>query len=193
MSDPIEYTDEVLIARAIENGWKQCINVTDEWPGRPGSPFTGWNKGTSARHMEPGREYTTWVGKYPNRHQITYIGSWAHDPREAFSHEDRCQECGKWVEYGGYGGYGGYEPGTHRDYCWNCNHWLAHVKKYGQPDPQHRHAVIDRPDGTRTIYTIGTQTTPSQHCGHGGAWFTIRTQTRDQNGRWTDTTPEALT
>lgn len=164
-----EYSDEILIARAIENGWEQCIEATDQWPGRPGFPFTGWKMTHGARHMEPGREYAEWVGKHPNREKRTYIATWAHDPRKAFSHEDRCRECGKWVEYGGMAGY---EGDVSREFCWDCDLWLRRVADYAKPDPRHDRVVIDKGNG-RFIYTIGRATRPSSHNGFGGSWFTI--------------------
>jgi hypothetical protein len=119
--------------------------------------------------MVPGREYEEWVGEYPNREKRTYVATWAHEPRKAFSHEDRCGECGKWVEYGGMAGHLG---DVRREFCWNCNHWLQRVADYNAPDPHHKRAVIDTATG-RNIYTIGTSTRPSSHNGFGGAWFTI--------------------
>jgi hypothetical protein len=169
MTADTEYSDDVLIARAIENGWKQCVGVTDEWPGSVHSPFTGWKKRTSARHMEPGREYTEWIGEHPNRVKRTYVATWAHEPRKAFSHEDRCAECGLWIEYGSMFGYMGDKS---REFCWDCNHWLQRVADYTEPDPHHKRVVIDKEDG-RHIYSIGNATRPSSHNGFGGAWFTI--------------------
>ena len=166
---PDRYADDVLIARAIENGWEQCIDVTDRWPGMPGHPFTGWNMNGVGRPMVLGRSYDEWVGEYPNREKRTYIATWAHDPRKAFSHEDRCGECGKWVEYGGMAGYLG---NVRREFCWYCNQWLQRVADYTAPDPHHKRAVIDTARG-RSIYQIGTATRPSSHNGFGGTWFTI--------------------
>lgn len=170
-----EYTDDELIARAIENGWEWHEGLTGRWPGRgPKWPFTGWKMTHAAVHVTEGKEYIHWEGTHPNRVRTTRIQSKAERPREAFSHEDRCGECGKWIEYDGMFGYEGPGSGVKsREFCWTCNHWLTHVAKYTAPDPRHERAVIEARDG-RNVYTIGTATRPSSHNGYGGHWFTIR-------------------
>lgn len=172
------YTDDELIARAIAQGWEQLDAVTDRFPGSSTFPWTGWLvRGGVGMPVLPGKERTEWVGKYPNRHQVTYVDSWARLPRERLAHEDRCGECGLLIEYGGYIGFEAERAPL--PFCWDCQFWVSRVAevragtrrgvgRQGTP------VVVDRLHGQDHVFVgIGQSRTPSSHNGYGGSWFTL--------------------
>jgi hypothetical protein len=167
---PRHYSDDELIQRAIDNGWEQLVAVTDRFPGSKAYPWTGWlvkptGPGIPVR---PGVERTEWVGDYRNRHQETYVDSWARLPRQRLAHEDRCGECGLLIEYGGFIGM---EPErAPLPFCWDCKFWLARI-----PLKPGCFVATDRHSNGPAFYSIGPNSTlPSSRNGFGGHWFTIR-------------------
>lgn len=168
MNDVRVYTDDELIARAAENGWEQCVAITDRFPGRPDYPWTGWLHGFGSP-VAPGKECDEWVGVYPGRQKVTYVDTWARLPRRTFSHEDRCGECGKWIEYGSTAGFE-FERRP-LPFCWHCKFWLDRIT----PTSRSRvgRAAVEALITEGGYYSIGTAKTPSSHNGHGGHWFTV--------------------
>jgi hypothetical protein len=164
-----EYTDEQLIARAIENGWEQLIGVTDRFPGNPVFPWTGWVHDGCGTPVRPGETRFEWIGDYRTRRKVTYVDSWARLPRQAFSHEDRCQECGKWIEYGGFLGYEVWRAPL--PYCWHCKFWIDRIERKASAAGGRKSEPFVSDDFG--YYGIGTATTPSNHNGFGGSWFTV--------------------
>lgn len=161
------YTDEQLVERALANGWEQLIEVTDRFPGSPAYPFTGWLRRSTGPgiHVAPGAERTEWVGTHPHRRQETYVDTWGRYFRGKLDHEDRCQECGLWIEYGGF-------AGMERErapiaFCWDCKFWLARIPLDG------KHFVAEGSDGLPYYYSLGPHAIPSSHNGFGGAWHTV--------------------
>jgi hypothetical protein len=164
-------TDEELIQRAFENGWEQMIAVTDRWPcTHKDWPFTGWLTGDrTGIPVRPGEERTEWIGGRWNRHQNTYVDSWAHVLRPVFDHDDRCQECGLWIEYERY--IGMERERAPIQHCWHCRFWLAHI-----PLPERSFVAAHPQNGKRTFYAMGGAKSPSSHNGYGGTWMTVTFQ-----------------
>lgn len=163
-------TDDELIARAIEQGWEQLDHVTDRFPGSPAWPWTGWLIGGMGVPVRPGEERTAWVGNYPNRHQVTYVDSWARIPRERLDHDDRCGECGKLIEYGGFAGYE--RERAPLPFCWHCKFWLERIAHH-HLDTRRSAVVVQLGGHEHVVVSIGPATRPSSHNGYGGTWFTL--------------------
>lgn len=162
------YTDEQLVERALENGWEQCVGVTDHFPGSVAYPFTGWLRRPTgpAIHVSPGAERTEWVGTFPNRRQEAYVDTWGRYFRGKLDHEDRCHECGHWIEYGGFIGFE--RERAPITYCWDCQFWLPRIEALHDG----KHFVAEH-DGLPCFYSIGPRATPSWHNGFGGSWHTV--------------------
>jgi hypothetical protein len=157
-----EYTDDELVARAIENGWEQLVAVTDRFPGSRDYPWTGWLHGGTGSPVKPGVERTEWIGDWPNREKVTFVDSWAHGLRGKFDHEDRCGECGKFIEYEGFVGFE--RKRAPLPFCWDCKFWLERIPM------KDRQFVAGDPT---VFYGIGTKTRPSSGNGYAGRWFTV--------------------
>lgn len=161
------YSDEELIQRAIDNGWEQLVEVTDRFPGSKAYPWTGWLHGGVGSPVSPGKELTEWIGEWPNREKVAFIDSWVRMLRGTFDHEDRCQECDKFIEYGRF-------IGMEREraplaHCWDCKFWLPRIAALHDG----KHFVAEGSDGKPYWYSLGSKKTPSSHNGFAGRWHTV--------------------
>jgi hypothetical protein len=156
-------TDEEVIQRAIDNGWTlEPLSVNSigyetgmwrrEGVGRPYGTF-------------PGPCWSTIDGKRVKVSDGPYTTTAADVMREALAdHDDRCQECGRWIEYG-------WNVGLERSkaplpYCWDCEFWVDRLWLVFDT----RRVFVDQDHG---FCTIGPAKTPSKHNGFGGSWWTI--------------------
>lgn len=147
------HSDGVIIARAVENGWRQQL-VRDR---QVMSGFVGWVKDLGGG--------------------IPFVDD---DPavsmRARFDHDDRCGECGQWIEY---------DVRDHRDpvlrmgpfeFCWGCRFWLDRIRAAAKNPDGHLVAVTTlgyaSMEPAPTFLGLGSQTRPRPGNGFGG-WFVV--------------------
>jgi hypothetical protein len=155
-------TDEEIVARAVENGW-----VQEPRPNNALGPGGMWRR---EGHGIPygtfkGPRWATVAGKRVKVDDSpTYTVSPADVMREKLAdHDDRCGECGRWIEYGGQFGFE--RSRAPLPFCWLCSFWLARVNET---------APGKFVSQSFTYYGIGSHKTPSPHNGFGGSWWVVR-------------------
>lgn len=154
-------TDEEIIQRAIENGWTLeplTVNMLGYETGTWRRDGRGYNYGTF-----PGPLWKTIGGERVKVSDGPYTKTAADVMREALAdHDDRCEECGRWIEYGFFVGFE--RSNAPLPYCWDCQFWVKRLVH----DP--RRVFVDQSHG---YCTIGGAAAPSKHNGFAGAWWTI--------------------
>lgn len=167
----MDYTDEELFARMEFNGWQMAIGKTDHPHGHPRFPWTGWyHAGDGGSTGLPCRDepVKSWRGTYPNREEYLEDISFAARAREMVGHEDRCEECTRWIEYGRMFGYEREKAGTGEiRFCWHCKGWLERIQ-LASAEPRKRFVA-----NTDEFYSIGPAATPRGSNGFGGRWWTV--------------------
>lgn len=167
------HPDEVIVARALENGWVQ--EVGDRWTGwryRTEGGSTGYPVGI---FQGPKWEWDPNTGRNVKICDGPYEVTWADAMRSRLDHDDRCGECGRWIEYG-FSSQHKFEP-----FCFGCTLWMERIAmltdgqvrgyRAGPPTTQPPFIAID--GGRPAFHTIGTARTPSSHNGFGGSWYVI--------------------
>lgn len=159
----MSHPDEVIIERALENGWVQLVDDRVSF----GFRWTGWKRTYDGGST--GYPVGTFKGpKWENgvkTHDGPYEVSWADAMRDKLDHDDRCGECGRWIEYG-YSSQHRFEP-----FCFECTSWLARCRLVTAG--AHVFVAATGYDERPTFYTIGTRTSPSSSNGYGGSWCTV--------------------
>lgn len=164
-------SDAAIVERALENGW-----ALDENPEHNSFGLGGyWRRdgegipfGTFA-----GPRWETVDGKWVKTSDGPYTLSPADAMRSKLDHDDRCEECGRWIEYG----YFNLRPPAR--FCWLCQLWLERVDELGGARDGSALRGMRRSTGRPFVsqdfayYGIGPTVAPSPHNGFGGSWFTV--------------------
>lgn len=176
----LDLPDDVIIAHAIENGWRQDIEVDKGFGGK----WTGWTYETAGGShgipVSPSGFRTDRRYVDGEMREITRPHGWADVMRARFDHNDLCGECGRWIEYN----VDHSDPDLtlpQQEFCDRCRFWLHRVS--GKPDQQGRRTGANfvamsslgypGPDKRPTYFGVGTAASPSSHNGFGGQWFVV--------------------
>lgn len=126
----------------------------------------------------------TWRNPYWRRtHHKEITGAVGMSERalnDALDHDDKCGECGTWIEYS-WSSESKHSPPVRPTYevCFSCSFYRRHVAEFSA-----RHLVVENPDGSRSGYAIAeathpgaphynASTTSTPGKGHGGRRFVV--------------------